>query len=55
MYLVQWFLVHSELYHHSHRLILEYFITLKRNPGTSLVVQWLRLCAPNTGVLGLIY
>ena len=22
--------------------------------GTSLVVQWLRLCAPNAGVLGLI-
>ena len=28
---------------------------LKTNlPGTSLVVQWVRLCAPNAGGLGLI-
>ena len=26
----------------------------KKHPGTSLVVQWRRLCAPNTGVLGSI-
>ena len=26
----------------------------KRPPGTSLVVQWLRLCAPNAGGLGSI-
>ena len=26
----------------------------KRSPGTYMVVQWLRLCAPNAGCLGLI-
>ena len=28
--------------------------TAKRWPGTSLVVQWLRLCPPNAGGLGSI-
>ena len=31
------------------------FFTIKKSKmGTSLVVQWLRLCAPNTGSPGLI-
>ena len=31
------------------------FFTIKKSKmGTSLVVQWLRLCAPNAGDLGLI-
>ena len=27
---------------------------MAKNKGTSLVVQWLRLCTPNTGIQGLI-
>ena len=27
---------------------------MKRNIGTSMMVQWLRLCAPNAGGQGLI-
>ena len=29
-------------------------ISISNNPGTSLVLQWLRLCAPNAGVSGSI-
>ena len=29
-------------------------IPIKKKTGTSLVVQWLRLCAPNAGGLGSI-
>ena len=31
-----------------------YVIKIKKYIGTSLVVQWLRVCPPNTGVPGLI-
>ena len=33
---------------------MEYHSVLRRNEGTSLVVQWLRFCAPQAGGLGLI-
>ena len=34
---------------------MEYYLAIKRNNGvSSLVVQWLRLYAPNTGGPGLI-
>ena len=29
-------------------------INIKKNPGTSLAVQWLRVCTPNAGDLGSI-
>ena len=34
--------------------LLSYSVTLKLSRGTSLVVQWLRLRAPNAGGPGLI-
>ena len=35
-------------------LHLRLFVVRNNKPGTSLVVQWLRLCAPNAGDSGLI-
>ena len=33
---------------------MEYYSALKRKRGTSLVVRWLRLCAPTAGGTGSI-
>ena len=33
---------------------INFFIFSFENPGASLVAQWLRLCVPNAGGLGLV-